>query len=76
MTTRASYPRLARLMSLEPSTAIFRQFNELTIMNLLRVQAELHSLEIELKKIREDDEKSNDPIRRRYTENFHLMRLR
>lgn len=74
MAQETGYPKLARLMSLEPQTAIFRRFGQLTMLNLLRLQAELHDLERELGEIREEDEKSGDPIRTKYVDDFRMMR--
>lgn len=68
------YPKLARLMSLSSTTAIFRRFNELNMMNLLRLQAELHDLEHQLQDIRDDDAKSGDPVRTSYAGDFRAMR--
>ena len=39
------YPRLADFMSKSPETQIFRSFSQLNILNILRLQAELHDLE-------------------------------
>lgn len=68
------YPKLARLMSLSSETAIFRRFGELNMLNLLRLQAELHDLEHQLQEIRDEDSQSNDPIRASYVTDFRLMR--
>lgn len=70
----AGYPKLARLMSLEPDTAIIRRFGDLNMLNILRLQAELHDMERELKQTREEDAKSNDAIRTAYNKDFRLMR--
>ena len=68
------YPKLARLMSLNAETAIFRRFSELNMINLLRLQAELHDLEHQLQEIRDEDAQSGDPVRSSYTMDFRLMR--
>jgi hypothetical protein len=39
------YAKLAKLLSLEPETAILRRFEELNMPNILRLQAELHDME-------------------------------
>jgi hypothetical protein len=39
------YPRLADFMSKTPETQIFRSFSQLNILNILRLQAELHDLD-------------------------------
>jgi hypothetical protein len=42
------YPKLARLMANFPDYAIFRRFGYLSILNLMRFQAELAQLEVDL----------------------------
>lgn len=44
------YPRLADIMSKSPETQIFRSFSQLNILNILRLQAELHDLDRRLTK--------------------------
>ncbi|OCL00017.1 uncharacterized protein K441DRAFT_627195 [Cenococcum geophilum 1.58] len=61
-------------MDSEPETAIFRRFGDLTISNLLRLQAELHDLEHQLEEVRDEDARSNDPVRTKYASDFRLMR--
>ena len=68
------YPKLARLMMQSPETAIFRRFKDLNMMNLLRLQAELHDMERQLQEIREEDAQSRDPFRSSYATDFRLMR--
>ncbi|KAL9078111.1 MAG: hypothetical protein Q9157_002966 [Trypethelium eluteriae] len=68
------YPKLARMMSFSSETTIFRRFRELHMLNLLRLQAELHDMEHELQEIRREDAESNDPVRMDYAQDFHLMR--
>lgn len=68
------YAKLARHMSNHPENAIFRRFNDLNLLNLLRLQAELHVLEHQLKNVRTEDARSTDPIRREYVNDFRLMR--
>lgn len=41
----AGYPRLADFMSKTPEAQIFRSFSQLNILNILRLQAELHDLD-------------------------------
>jgi len=70
------YPKLGNLMGSYPTTAIFRRFGELNMLNLLRLQAELQDLEHQLQEIRDEDDftKSKDPIRTSYVTDFRLMR--
>jgi hypothetical protein len=73
-TSIIGYPKLAKIMSLSPETAIFRRFGELNMLNLLRLQAELHDLEHQLQEIRGEDALSKDPVRTGYVNDFRLMR--
>ena len=68
------YPKLAKLMSDASETAIFRSFKELNMMNLLRLQAELHDMEHQLQDIRDEDAQSGDPVRVSYALDFRSMR--
>lgn len=68
------YPKLARLMGSEPPTEIFRRFRDLAMLNLLRLQAELHDLEEQLQHAREDDAQSGDSVRMGYVFDFQSMR--
>ena len=70
----AGYPKLANLMSHSPETAIFRRFNDLNILTLLRLQAEIHDMEHQLQEIRREDNLSGDSVRPSYTKDFRLMR--
>lgn len=68
------YPKLADLMSTHPETAIFRRFGALTMLNVLRIQAELQDMEEELKDIIADDAGSNNAVRQKYCLDFRHMR--
>jgi hypothetical protein len=68
------YPKLAKLMSAKPSTAIFRRFSTLSVLNVLRMQAELQDLEYQLWKTIEEDIRSNNKAREGYSSDFRLMR--
>ncbi|RSM12599.1 hypothetical protein CEP52_002389 [Fusarium oligoseptatum] len=70
----AGYPRLAKLMGDSPETAIFRRFRQLNMLHLLRLQAELHSLEDELLEVIQEDQNSDDPDRKDYSRNFFLLK--
>lgn len=67
------YPSLARLMAETPELAIVRSFKELNILNVLRLQAELHELETRLERFREDDLRAGGD-RENYYRDFYLMR--
>lgn len=60
------YPHLADFMSKAPETQIFRSFGYLNVLNVLRLQAELHSLEKQLAAFQR-----NNPD---HTRNFLAMR--
>lgn len=57
-----------------PDNAILRRFDELNLLHLLRLQAELQDMENTLGKIREEDEESRDVIRVSYVKDFRAMR--
>lgn len=50
------YYRLAELMNSSPDTTIFRRFNQLNLMNLLGLQAELIDLQRQWKNLYTDPE--------------------
>ncbi|KAI4594233.1 hypothetical protein KJ359_008508 [Pestalotiopsis sp. 9143b] len=63
--TGAGYIKLAGLMSQKPETAIFRRFRLLSMMHLLRLQAELQDLEDSLKgtcTMRQYDEEDSEQM--------------
>lgn len=68
------YADLSKLMNENPETAVFRSFRELNMITLLRLQAELHDLEYQLRDIRDEDSQSGDRIREDYVRDFRLMR--
>jgi hypothetical protein len=68
------YPKLANMMGSRPSMAIFRRFRTLSMLNLLRLQAELHDLEHQLFVIIKEDMASKDKVREAYSSDFRLMR--
>lgn len=67
------YPRLTRLMLRVPEMAVFRSFEELNMINLLRMQAELDYLEQQLQQIREEDSLDAGP-RKYYATSFSRMK--
>ena len=60
-TAEDGYPSLARLMHAYPDNAILRRFDELNLLHLLRLQAELQDMENTLGKIREEERKAEAP---------------
>lgn len=69
----SDYPRLAKLMADAPEISIFCLFKELNILNIMRMQAELHDLEHQLKDIRQEDFEAGKP-RSDYVRDFYSMR--
>ncbi|UPK95570.1 hypothetical protein LCI18_006505 [Fusarium solani-melongenae] len=70
----SGYPKLAKLMGDSPETAIFRRFRQLNMLHLLRLQAELHSMEDELREVIQEDQQSDDVDRKDYSRNFFLLK--
>ncbi|KAK8041638.1 hypothetical protein PG993_006161 [Apiospora rasikravindrae] len=68
------YHRLAKQMAIDPDHAIFRRFGELSVLNVLRLQAELHDMEEQLKDTRLEDGESDDQSRKLYAFDFRHMR--
>lgn len=69
------YHRLAALMGKSRQMCIFRRFGKLTMLNLLSLQAELMKLEDQLRRWREEDDKSSDPDERKYSSYFHGLQM-
>lgn len=67
------YPKLARLLGLYPEAAVFRRFSALGMLNLLSLQAELISIENELRDLWEEDDSSSDSEVRLYTSDFYRL---
>ncbi|KXH65576.1 hypothetical protein CSAL01_12160 [Colletotrichum salicis] len=68
------YGRLAKFLASSHENAIFRKFEQLNTMTLLRLQAELQSMEQELEEIQQEDQESGDPERSSYGVSFRPMR--
>jgi hypothetical protein len=68
------YRKLAKFIAKSPDIAIFRKFGLLNMINLLRLQAELHDLEQQLEDVWVEDRDSGDQIRSLYGVSFRLMR--
>jgi hypothetical protein len=70
----AGYPSLAALMGRSSGMAVFRQFSNLNLLNLLYLQAEIAALEDELKVLVQDDRDSQEPDRSRYHLNAKALK--
>jgi hypothetical protein len=68
------YLKLAHLMGSFPEAAIFRQFSVLSVQNLLYLQAELQSLEFNLRKFAEADDNSLHPDRKVYSLDWFALK--
>jgi len=74
------YPRLAALMGKEKDVAIFRRFDDLNILSLLALQAEIIDLEKDFRRECRIDDMVGDGQQQqpsspsRYSENFKLSR--
>jgi hypothetical protein len=73
MGTLRGYPRLARLMGTYPETAIFRRFGSLTMLNLMRLQAELLNIEYELEILQAQEDASSNPDLQSYSVDFSKL---
>jgi len=71
---RHGYPSLADFMSRSPEAAIFRRFRSITLLNILRLQAELQDMEEELGEIIFEDATSGNQVRERLSHDFKAMR--
>lgn len=71
----AGYPKLAAQIEIFPELAIFRRFGALNAQNLLYMQAELTSLEEELRKQQLEDSQSGEGQRNRYATNWHWLKM-
>lgn len=67
------YPKVAHLMGSRPHYAIFRKFGRLTILNLLRLQAELLAVEDEIEHCLVKDDSSSDTNVKSYAVNFRKL---
>lgn len=56
-----------------PEVAIFRRFGSLTMLSLMRLQAELVALEDQLQRISEQDDMSKDPNISSYSIDFYAL---
>jgi hypothetical protein len=78
MTTQWSprgYPKLANFMGSHKDIAIFRSFGALTVLNLLKLQAELTDIEVRLREAcREDDQSVNNPTEKMFSVDFYTLR--
>jgi len=67
------YPKVAKLMGPYPDVAIFRRFGSLTMLNLMRLQAELLVIEDELRSVQAANDVSSDPDVYLYSTNFQKL---
>ena len=67
------YPKLARLMGPYPDIAIFRRFGSLTMLNLMRLQAELLAIEEKLRLVQAEISISKDPDINSYCQDFQKI---
>jgi hypothetical protein len=64
------YHRLASLMSIDTSIAIFRRFDEINMLNLLSLQAEIFELQTNFRLECYLDDTSDDPSKRDFLTYF------
>ncbi len=64
------YPRLAGIMTRDKSTAIFRRFDDLTLLNLLSLQAEIVDLQKHFRLQCELDDNSKVGNEKEYSQYF------
>ncbi|KAL0262921.1 hypothetical protein SLS55_001895 [Diplodia seriata] len=69
----AGYPKLAEQMERISETAIFRRFDYLNALNLLYMQAELQSLENELRRLQVEDAATGSEARAKYAVNWFSL---
>lgn len=67
------YPQLADLMSKAPETQIFRSSRQLSILNVISLQAEIHDLESQLEDFQRID-CVQDPCLATHVRDFWAMR--
>lgn len=67
------YQKLADLMGSHKDVAIFRRFPALTMLILLKLQAELIDVELRLRKACQDDELTSNATAKLYSVNFHTL---
>ena len=70
---RTGYPKLADYVALEPQLAIFKRFGALNAENLYYMQAEIASLEEELRQIIADDTKSRDRKVQQFSKSWRIL---
>lgn len=69
----AGYDRLASLMGVYSEVAIFRRFGALNAQNLLYLQAELTTLELEFRRIAQADAVSGHQDRTLYSRDWQTL---
>lgn len=68
------YRKLATFMTEVDDVVIFRRFSKLNMLNLLRLQAELASLELSYEAACNIDDDSKDSHERGFTQSFYELR--
>lgn len=68
------YRKLATFMTKVDDVVIFRRFSKLNMLNLLRLQAELASLELSYEAACNIDDDSKDSQERGFTQSFYELR--
>lgn len=67
------YGRIAEMLAIHPTNAVFRQFGALNALNLLYYQAELSQLEVDLCEAAKVDRDDTDPCRQLYFRSHWLL---
>lgn len=68
------YRKLATFMTEVDDVVIFRRFQKLNMLNLLRLQAELAGLELSYEAACDKDDNSRNPQERGFTQSFYELR--
>ena len=68
------YHKLARLMGTYNEAALFRRFAPLTMLSLLRLQADIVDLEAQLREAVQDEDASCDPGIAAWSSDFYELR--
>ncbi|KAF3004794.1 hypothetical protein E8E13_002928 [Curvularia kusanoi] len=66
------YHRLADLMAKYTEAAIFRRFNDLNMMSLLSLQAELVDMQAQLREMWAEDDESHDAVEKQFSTYFQM----
>jgi hypothetical protein len=69
----SGYPSLGFEMGRNPETAILRRFGALNVQNTLYLQAEIMSLEKQLREKEEEDARSTNPKKSKYARDWFWL---